>query len=632
MKRQIHIDGPWFKDEYGRIRMLRGVNVSGSSKIPSAPNPIHKHFYNHRNVSFVDRPFPLEEADEHFARLRQWGFTFLRFVVTWEALEHEGPGCYDEAYLDYLYQVVRRAGEYDLDLFIDPHQDLWSRMSGGDGAPGWTFDVVGMDIRLFYPTHAALVHPFDPQPLLSHWSMNYTRFAAATMFTLFFGGDDFAPKTMIEGEPVQEYLQRHYINAFRQVAQRLKGLPNVVGFGSMNEPSRGYIGLSSLHRHEGHLGLRIGPSPTPLQTMLLAAGYPQEVEIWRIGWRGLRSYGTAKLNAEGVNVWKPGYDCIWRENGVWDINSHEQPCLLRPHHFSYVRRGQELHRVDFGQDYLRPFINRFSRAIRTVEPASIMFVETMPYLDMPHWSAHDAPNIVNATHWYDYMTLFIRLYLPFLNVDVKKRRFVFGNRRIQRMFHAQLAAIKRDSMERLGGVPTLIGEYGVPFNMPLNLNFWLRWFGLQAWAMDTSFQAIESNLLNATLWNYTPDNTNHLGDHWNTEDFSLFSRDQQTSSADINSGGRVLVTAVRPYPRSIAGEPLHMAFDWRKRRFTFAFRHNADVSMPTEIFVPHLHYPHGYEVDISDGTYEKDAPRQLLRYWYGRQQDIHTIHLFPSEL
>ena len=39
----------------------------------------------------MGRPFPLEEADEHFRRLKAWGLTFLRFLVTWEAVAHEGP-------------------------------------------------------------------------------------------------------------------------------------------------------------------------------------------------------------------------------------------------------------------------------------------------------------------------------------------------------------------------------------------------------------------------------------------------------------------------------------------------------------------------------------------------------------
>jgi hypothetical protein len=138
----IRPDGKWLKDESGRIAILRGVNLGGSSKVPYKPDGATHNknsFFDHRNVSFVGRPFPLEEADEHFRRLREWGLTFLRLLVTWEAIEHSGPGIYDEAYLDYIYTLVKRAGEYGFTLFIDPHQDVWSRFSGGDGAPGWTF-------------------------------------------------------------------------------------------------------------------------------------------------------------------------------------------------------------------------------------------------------------------------------------------------------------------------------------------------------------------------------------------------------------------------------------------------------------------------------------------------------------
>ncbi len=106
----IKIDGKWFKDELGRTLILRGANLSGSSKIPYTPDGathLKENFFDHRNVSFVGRPFPLEEADEHFSRLKSWGLTFLRLLVTWEAIEHAGPGIYDEEYLDYIYQVVK---------------------------------------------------------------------------------------------------------------------------------------------------------------------------------------------------------------------------------------------------------------------------------------------------------------------------------------------------------------------------------------------------------------------------------------------------------------------------------------------------------------------------------------------
>jgi len=221
---------------------MRGVNLGGSSKVPRTPDgPTwnQQGFFDHRHISFIGRPFPLEEADEHFSRLNKWGLTFLRFLVTWEAIEHAGPGLYDEAYLDYLYTVVQKAAEYDIHLFIDPHQDVWSRFSGGDGAPGWTFEAVGMDITKFKATGAAFTHQEhgDPYPRMV-WPSNYSKFACTTMFTLFFAGNDLAPRLMVDGIPIQEFLQSHYCNAIKQVALRLKDLPNVIGYDTLNHVIR----------------------------------------------------------------------------------------------------------------------------------------------------------------------------------------------------------------------------------------------------------------------------------------------------------------------------------------------------------------------------------------------------------
>ena len=49
------------------------------------------------------------------------------------------------------------------------------------------------------------------------WGTNYQRLAAATMFTLFFAGDRYAPNSFIDGVPVQEYLQSHYLGAMAKL-------------------------------------------------------------------------------------------------------------------------------------------------------------------------------------------------------------------------------------------------------------------------------------------------------------------------------------------------------------------------------------------------------------------------------
>jgi hypothetical protein len=179
----------------------------------------------------------------------------------------------------------------------------------------------------------------------------------------------------------------------------------------------------------------------------------------------------------------------------------------------------------------------------------------------------------------------------------------------------------------MGGVPTLNGEVGIPFDMKDKRAYRTGDFSLEVRALDASMQALEANLLSFTLWNYTADNTNARGDQWNDEDLSIFSRDQQTDPADINSGGRALEAAVRPYARKVAGEPLRMAFDIERRTFDFEFRHDPAVNAPTEIFVPGYQYPDGYAVEVSDGTYEVDRGSQTLLYRHGTGRAVHHVHV-----
>ncbi len=621
------IDGTRLKDDRGRTLMLRGVNLGGSSKVPFTPDGathLRDGFYEHRDVSFVGRPFPVEEADEHFERLRAWGFTFLRFLVTWEAIEHAGPGIYDEVYLEYVREIVEKAGEHGIDLYVDPHQDVWGRLCGGDGAPGWTLETVGMDPTRFPETGAAIIHFIHGEPF-SHmcWPTNNTKLAAATMFTLFFGGSSFAPKTEVHGEPVQEFLQRHYIGALKQVAHRLSGLPNVVGYGTMNEPSAGYIGQGDVRSWDATVKLHLRQSPTPFEGMVLGAGYPRKVGIYAWRWAGFRRVGQQVVNPEELRVWEEGCDPIWRANGVWDVDAQGDPFAARPGHFGQLG-GRA---VDFANDYFRPFANRYARELRSVDPNSIIFVEGVPNDTPPRWGRDDAPNIVHAPHWYDGLTMLYKRFIPHVGADPRRGRFVIGRKRSQRSRAEQLAYLRGWSAQEMGGVPTLLGEFGLPLDLQGGRAYRTGDFSHQIEALDATYQALDANLLSGTLWNYTADNGNRWGDQWNNEDYSIFSRDQQTDPRDINSGGRALDAVVRPYPAKTSGEPLRVHFDVRSGAFEFEFRDDPTVSAPTELFVPNCQYPDGYVVEVSDGDYELDAKKQTLTYRPSPHRQRHTVRL-----
>ena len=617
----IRIRGSDFVDEKGRVLLLRGVNLGGASKVPRLPDGsthLREGFLDPRNVSFVGRPFPLEEADEHYRRLKEWGFTFLRFLVTWEAVEHEGPGLYDEAYLDYLRAVVGKAADHGISLFIDPHQDMWSRWSGGDGAPGWTLEAVGFELSNLDAVGAALTHQMhgDPFPRMI-WPTNSGKLAAATMSTLFFAGDAYAPKTLVEGEPVQGWLQRHYLSAMARVAERLADLPHVVGYDVMNEPRPGYVGWKDLATRGGILSL--GDAPTGFQGMALGAGIPQEVEVWKMHVASLSRAGTRRIDPAGRRAWREGFDCVWRRNGVWDLDASGAPVPLRPDHFAHFG-GRP---ADFLEDFYRPFAMRFARAIRAVHPGSLVFLEAEEGVAAPRWDAAECAGMVFAPHWYDDLVMVKKRFLPFAGIETGTNRLVLGRRAVRRSFARQLARIKAP------GMPTLLGEFGIPFDMHGGRALRTGDFRRQEAALERSMRALEDNLLSWTIWNYAADNTNSRGDGWNGEDLSVFSRDGIRDPADPDAGGRALGALLRPYPKAVAGTPLALRYDGRSRIFLFCFRHDPAADGPTELFVPRRAYPGGPRVEAGDGSWQEADGGRTLLYRPGREGGEHWIRLTP---
>ncbi len=608
----------WIIDEAGRRLILRGVNLGGSSKMPLKPNGasyLKEGFYDYKDVSFVGRPFPLAQADEHFERLSSWGLRFLRFIVTWEAVEHAGPGIYDQDYLNYLRQIIEKAGHYGIGIYIDPHQDVWSRWTGGDGAPAWTLELLGFELKNLHASGAAIVHQeSEPYPRMV-WATNYNRLACASLFSLFYGGNRFAPGILMEGEPVQDFLQSSFTQAMVKVAHALAGLENVVGFGSMNEPTLGFIGCSDISKLERAM-MRRGPMPSPYQAMLAGSGYSQRVDNWHLGISGNYRLGKAHLNPSRLSAWQEGKECIWKRLGVWD-DAGGKPRLLRPDYFSAPG--------NLGDAFLKPFMLSFLKEIRAVEKKHLFFIEGVPNADHPSWGLTDPPNAVNASHWYDGLSLVTKRYQEFINADNRTFKPGFGPAGVRRVFRNAVSYWKNHVGGAMGGIPTLIGEFGLQFDINGGRAYLDGNFSVHERALDAYYQAMDANLLSATLWNYTADNLNQGGDHWNDEDLSIYSRDQ--------GGARALKGFCRPYPLKTAGSPLRLSFIPRGARFEFSYLADPEITEPSEIYIPPCHYPQGQDIRIEgpEGSRaEFDAKNCIMRIYHPKAYaGVIGIRIFP---
>jgi endoglycosylceramidase len=89
----------------------------------------------------------------------------------------------------------------------------------------------------------------------------------------------------------------------------------------------------------------------------------------------------------------------------------------------------------------------------------------------------------------------------------------------------------------------------------------------------------------------------------------------------------ILPQLVRAYPKAVQGRIENTSFDRESKVFTLRFKPLPSISQPTEIFIPELHYPSGYDLNVegsSDYRTEYDAGRQLLKL-YANTNDPMTV-------
>ncbi|BDD62413.1 hypothetical protein MPDQ_001011 [Monascus purpureus] len=563
---RLRIDGQIFRDPHNREITLRGINVAGDAKYPKTPDVpsfVSDHFFEGDTVSFVGRPFSLDDAHKHFARLRGWGYNTIRYIFTWEAIEHAGPGTYDDEWISFTIEVLRVAKKYGFYIFLDPHQDVWSRFSGGSGAPLWTLYAAGLNPLCFKKNEAALVHNTYDDPAefpKMVWSTNYARLVNLTMWTLFFGGRDFAPKAIINGINIQDYLQGHFIAACRYFAQKIHEAGDleeevVIGWESLNEPSRGLISIKDISVIPPEQQLQLGTSPTAFQAMLTGSGRPCEVSTWAFGGFGPYQTGRQLVDPEGESAWLPAdYDdskygwtrdpgwklgqCIWAQHGVWDPSLDK---LLQKDYFSKnPTTGEILDYEKFTNTYFMDYYRAYRDAIRSVWPESIMFCQP-PILEIPpdlKGTVDDDPNMVHAVHFYDGLTIMTKHWNRVYNVDVigvlRGKYFTpafalkIGETAIRNCLRDQLKFLREESLNYMGSHPLIFTEIGIPYDMDDKYAYKTGNYSSQTSAMDANHYALEGSGSNGfTQWLYTTNNDHEWGDQWNGEDLSIFSADDR---------------------------------------------------------------------------------------------------------
>jgi hypothetical protein len=432
----VRIKDGHFADAFGRTLSLRGLNISGASKLPTEPNGLSHladGFYeSHRTVTFTGRPFPLDEAPLHFRRLQAWGLPLVRLLVTWESLGHAGPDPatdLDVGYISYLRQLVEMMPRYGIKCFICAHQDVWSRFSGGSGAPGWTFEAAGLDIEAFTDTGAAYVHSQDEKRRASRpvnerepsgpfvWPSGYQKLAASTMATLFWAGDALAPKLRCrrrnmskkgadeeEEVSIQTFLQDANIEAFGKLADELSGLEACLGFEPINEPHRGLVELHDFHGWNYNTDLHIGHYPSFAQALALGSGYAQEVKYYVKSWPfPTRVSHRSVLDPGGRSAWlSPGAsesiksqpphnsglgECVWKAHGVWRWDEKTKSAhILDKNYFSTDHRpGREGKPLEWYRDCYAPFLERFFERVSRKNSRYLSFFEPIPNEFIPPW-------------------------------------------------------------------------------------------------------------------------------------------------------------------------------------------------------------------------------------------------------
>lgn len=186
--------GQWFTDQNGKVVVVHGTNMI--NKLPP---------YD---------PAALGFGDDDLRFIADNGFNGIRLGFSWAGVE-PSPGKYNNAYIDKIIALAKKSADFGLLPVVNFHQDGYSEVYGGNGAPEWASLSYGIP-------GSPLPAPANVLPGAAIANENFWGNAKAS--------DGIG-------------LQDHYAAAWRHVAARF-GTDMRAVFEIANEPSPGIVDVA----------------------------------------------------------------------------------------------------------------------------------------------------------------------------------------------------------------------------------------------------------------------------------------------------------------------------------------------------------------------------------------------------
>lgn len=198
---------------------ILAITPTGMTLTNSAGQVVILHGFNEVYKLAPYTPAAVGFSEDDAAFLAENGFNVMRVGIIWAGVEPE-PGVFDTDYIGSIRDTVNMLAGYGIYSLIDMHQDLYSGVFGGEGAPDWATLTNGQ-------TGAVGGFPW------TYFTDPVQQFAWDSFWSNASGPDGVG-------------LVEHYAKAWQHIASAFAGNNAVIGYDIMNEPFVGSGWLPAL--------------------------------------------------------------------------------------------------------------------------------------------------------------------------------------------------------------------------------------------------------------------------------------------------------------------------------------------------------------------------------------------------